>query len=72
MTSSHNFHLESAPIVSFYAGENASALRVQMSDYGDDICIFCWSVDRDKLKRAIEAFNAEMQREPIEHQEAAE
>jgi hypothetical protein len=72
MSSSHSFHMTSEPIISFYAGENSSALRIQSDGYETDIAIFCRKADRNKLKRAIDAFNAEMQREPIENREAAE
>jgi len=49
----------------------ATGARIETAD--GDIHIHAHGTQRvDRLRRAIEAFAAEMQREPIEHKEAAE
>ncbi len=74
MSSSHNFHIGNIEDLEFvlWDGVTAAGIRIKSKDHGVDICIFCQTSSRDKLNLAIDAFNREMQREPVAQQEAAE
>ena len=71
MSSSHNFHIRNEqPIVTFFDADALGALRIS-DDHGLDITVFYWDVQKDRLQRAIAAFN-EIMREPVAQQIAAE
>lgn len=69
--STHSFHPRSPIKTTWWEGETGACASLEFEDCRIDL--FARGEDmRDRMQRAILAFSVEMQREPIEHQEAAE
>jgi hypothetical protein len=69
--SSHNFHWHDDSELTVHWSEPGQCIRFHVE--GDDVCIHAHGLEREaRLRRAFDAFQREMQREPIENREAAE